>query len=276
MKTLDNLLPQILPSIKRYSSDPSVKSAKKITEALWAWGDQTHEKMILDLNEHGYAKGCEKTCSYCCYQNVNINVFEAIVITDWIRDNLNENILSKIYENTKSIYNNSIEDTFDSERWRRREPCSCLDHENKTCIIYPVRPLECRLAISHDINSCQGNFYNKATTSITIFPPSEIEINLPEETEFKHLINDISDYVHISMVGAISTYLMDKILSKRELTGKFVYPKTQNLQSSINNMELNKMLNYTLNGDVSIKIKSLVRLKPDGVFECAKTTDSMM
>lgn len=276
MKRLDNLLIPLLSSIKSYASDPSVKKAKKVTSALWNWGDKTHESVRVEFSENGYTKECHEACDYCCYQNVSINVFEIIVISDWIRDNLNENIKTNLYENAKSIYINSLEDTNDSERWSRREPCACLDKESKMCIIYPVRPLECRSAISHDKKSCQANFNDETSKSISVLPPSGVVIKLPEETEFMHLINNLADYVSISLVQATSTYLMSDIYSKRELIGKFINPKTSKLRWSLTNMELNRALNFTLSGEANMKIKSLVRLKPDGVFKCAKTTDSMI
>ena len=274
MKIIEDLSKPIKLSIKKYASDPSVKQARNVTVTLWDWGDKTYKSVSDDFNDNGFTKDCDKSCDFCCFQNVSINVFEAIVISDWIRDILNIN--KKLYENAKLININSIDDTNDSERWKRREPCACLDKENKTCIIYPVRPLECRLAISHDKKACQSSFNNKTTQSISVCPPSGVGIKLPKETVYQDEINDIADYVHISLVDAISTYLMGIICSKREIQGKYIYPRTMKQKIFLSNMELNRTLKFTLKGETNIKIKSLVRLKPNATSECAKITIPMM
>lgn len=275
MKIIEDLSKPIKLSIKKYAANPSVKQATNVARVMWDWGDKTHKLVSMEFEDNGYTKGCKKTCDFCCFQNVSINIFEAIVISNWIRDNLNEKTKRTIYENTKLIFINSKGDTKDSERWKRREPCACLDKESNTCLIYPARPLECRLAISHNKNACQNDFNNKDTNNISVAPPSGIKFNLPEETEFQDEINTISDYVFLSLLDAISTYLMSMISSKHEINGKFILPKTTKLVDSLTKMELNRVLKYSLSSEVNLKIKSLVRLKSNAVSKCAKVTDAV-
>lgn len=276
MKVIDDLLKPLKLSLKRYSSDPSLKQAKNVTKTMWYWGDKTYKCVDLDFNDNGYTNDCVKGCDYCCFQNVRINIFEAMVITDWIRNNLDEKKISNIYKRTELLFISSKDDTNDSERWNRRQSCPCLDQESKTCIIYEVRPLECRLAISHDKIGCQSSFDDKTTKSISVIPPSGVGVILPKETKHQNLLNSISDYVTISLVESISDYLMSGILSQREISGKFVFPKTNKLLISMTDMELSRTLKYTLNGDTNQRIKSLVRLKPEEISECAKITTPMV
>ncbi len=136
----------------------------------------------------GYHKSitCSKDCTYCCYHWVeDVHSFEAEIITEYIRIHFPqkiEMITEMFLEDEKHliIVNDIMEeklaekqhepesagiDTTDlllASFYQLNRPCAFLS-EDKTCLIYEVRPLTCRIYISFsDPQHCSPKYINRS------------------------------------------------------------------------------------------------------------------
>lgn len=103
---------------------------------------------------------CKKGCSYCCYNIVELNVFEAITINEFLHENFEEGDIDKIYEVTNNKYNLTKDFNKEDDTFQVRFPCPFLNIQTGECKIYQVRPFTCRGFNSSDSNKCKKSFEN--------------------------------------------------------------------------------------------------------------------
>lgn len=104
-----------------------------------------------ELAQRDQAMGCERGCSYCCYQFVSVSppeVFRLAVVLRqmnkraWARGRLKE-------------FNQQMSDATDRNQWfEKRIPCPFLVDDQ--CSIYRHRPLPCRSLFSFSQERCRN------------------------------------------------------------------------------------------------------------------------
>jgi Fe-S-cluster containining protein len=116
------------------------------------------EKAERDLAEHLCDRershiACAAGCGVCCMVNVAVLFPEAVVIVDYLRENLGGKELVRLTERIESLYRKILW-LDDEDRIFLRRPCAFLD-EAGCCSIYRVRPLLCRSVTSTDPERCR-------------------------------------------------------------------------------------------------------------------------
>lgn len=110
----------------------------------------------IDEKVNYFENCCQKGCSYCCHQSIEVFSMERVLIGKYIKDSISRALFSKI----KSNLNNWL-DYFDKQTKNKTElamnndypafreqivkdkiPCPFL--VDNLCSIYPVRPMTCR------------------------------------------------------------------------------------------------------------------------------------
>lgn len=120
------------------------------------------------VNSSPYTVACFKGCYYCCYHWVeDVYSFEAQIIAHFIKTNFNHCVcdivtqcrrdekqlirLRPIVEEKVAASQTSdlfdVEDVLLSSFYQLRRACPLLTEE-KTCLVYPVRPLTCRAYVN--------------------------------------------------------------------------------------------------------------------------------
>ncbi|HPR31524.1 MAG TPA: hypothetical protein PLK12_05500 [Prolixibacteraceae bacterium] len=103
---------------------------------------------------------CRKGCSWCCYQLIELLNWEAPILIDYLKKNKHRPIFAEVRNNLSEWFRfchhtcaSQSELTLDeafqhlpAEQARKRIPCPFL--VDRCCVVYPVRPLSCRLHIS--------------------------------------------------------------------------------------------------------------------------------
>ena len=128
---------------------------------------QTVEDFIGDFmqqcNETGSVIDCKKNCDWCCYQSVFILPHEAIFIYTRLTETLSkkefEEIAGKI--NEKNLVTGKMKIP---ELIHHKKPCPFL--LEKSCSIYPFRPVACRIHLSSSVKSCISEFYDSENMKI--------------------------------------------------------------------------------------------------------------
>ncbi len=100
---------------------------------------------------------CKKGCNWCCYQPVYLTTNEAYLIHEYMTQSFTESQINKLVSNArlKLKKTKGLEET---EKQKISHACPFL-YEG-SCVVYPVRPMACRVYLSANETSCK-NKYNK-------------------------------------------------------------------------------------------------------------------
>lgn len=111
-----------MTTLKKHDIQQSIEYAKK-------------NNLIKELNKiyEGVPSGDCKGCGECCMESVGTNLIEFLNIYDYLTKN----------EELRKICMSKVIDYYFTE-YIKKSPCPFKDNENR-CLIYPVRPLNCRI-----------------------------------------------------------------------------------------------------------------------------------
>jgi len=254
----------------KFWEEQSVRSAIEVAQVISSWGDDVLDIFKIECETKQLTYECSKGCSYCCYQNVRINIFEAIAILDWIQLNLGDKGKFELLQRAETIYASSFGDGGDSKRWSRRQACPCLDLKTNECMIYPVRPVECRIALTYEKSLCKSSYEDASSLEISIRESGTLDIPLPT-------LNGIE-------VASVSEYVTECLLhpslprwsSKFYVNGKLkdFAPKNNDDLAVPFDLELSRVINFGLNNNSTTSINSLVNFDLDALLTCCKQTDA--
>lgn len=251
-------------AISTLHKSPSIKQSIKVSNVLLDWGDSISKQYPREFKKAGYKMGCKKGCSYCCHENIQVTVYEAISIISWITKNLDDEAIQNIKQRADKIRANSIFGLNDLDRWQRRLPCPCLDLRTNSCVIYSTRPLNCRIFASVSVRSCKDSFEDSDSQRLNNDLP--VDFNLPapkEELPSADILLDPALYISYTVLNASLLYFMD-IFQVDNSPGS---PRNlENLQydfATYIQMELSNVLSTGLNGDVNKNLKTLLNAKVD-------------
>lgn len=165
------------------------------------------------ISNYSHSKTCQKGCAYCCYHWVeDVYSFEAEIIGDFIKKNYPERInaiISALREDERILIDlntivekklttefskteltelkdiNSI-DLLLASFYQLKRPCILLS-EKKTCLIYPVRPLTCRIYISFSKPElCSPEYINKSDMATYLLDLEESASDLLDKLHDKY------------------------------------------------------------------------------------------
>lgn len=167
--------------------------------------DRYHQRVISTSE---YTVTCSQGCAACCYHWVeDVNSFEAQIIAEYIKSNhpaaaerirlqceadceellrLEGLVTEKLTEQQDALKELAIVpdgmDLLLSVFYQMRRPCPLLSHEG-SCLVYPVRPLTCRMYVSvSDPLRCDPEYINDA-----IIPTCIIDFNKKSNALFDAL-----------------------------------------------------------------------------------------
>jgi Fe-S-cluster containining protein len=186
-----------------YSScvEPAFRS--RFTEILKLYDH--YQQLVLQGSSMNIS--CKSGCSYCCYHWVeDVNSFEAEIIAEYIKEKkaykvnkitrMCQNDLREL-ERLQHIVSERLDQPYDnleageiddvdlllSVFYQMKRPCPLLD-SNGSCMVYPVRPLTCRIYMSFtDPGHCSPEYINDDEVSTYL-------LNLEENA------NEILDKLH--------------------------------------------------------------------------------
>lgn len=104
---------------------------------------------------------CKIGCASCCTQNVSVTTLESYYILEWLKKNNKLDLLKVLdHISTEKLSRPAITTNELAYKCLNRieppeedvpsasTPCPFLDNKEKTCLIYEVRPLSCRIFFS--------------------------------------------------------------------------------------------------------------------------------
>lgn len=251
---------------RAFAHNPSVRGATGVALAGWSYGDAIGECIETQVRGQGSTLACGAGCAACCYQRVQINIFEAIAIVDWVRKNSSQEEVSEVPQRAMESALHSTGGRLDPSGRGGGEPCPCLDENTRMCSIYPVRPAACRVAYSEDKGRCERMFrmqsdaHHDSSEHVT-------RISLPKLT-VSAAGKSPSEYAEISLHIALVEELMFYITKGESSRTKTVGQKTLDVASSVMTLELRKALEFAFFGSVDDNLKALIRFKGTAIEAC--------
>ena len=142
------------------------------------------EDLLDEVAEHEpepMKTACTEGCAWCCYLGyASISVPEAVAIADHLRDDLDEEMRTRIEARVDASIE-AAEGLGPEARWRAREPCAFLDVDRGRCRVYEVRPLRCRGWNSLDADACEQS-YRRRDDAVDV-PSNRLRFVLGANTE---------------------------------------------------------------------------------------------
>jgi Fe-S-cluster containining protein len=113
--------------------------------------DEMIRSFLVFAESKGQKADCREGCSWCCYQPVFALSYELDGLNDYVKKHFDASVRAQITE--RAALKRKKLNGLDSERiLQSKIPCPFL--ENGSCMVYPVRPVACRVYLSTDLNSC--------------------------------------------------------------------------------------------------------------------------
>lgn len=254
----------------KFWEDESIDSATEVAQSIWAFGDEMSSLFKVECKTNNLTNGCAEGCAYCCHQNIQISIFEAVGILKWIKSNFNDVKKSEILKRAEAICKSGVEDEGDSQRWSRREACPCLDIHTNKCMIYPVRPIECRTTLIYDKTSCKNSYEDTNSSGISVSDKEVIHVALPKTESVE--VNSVSEYILSCLFDVNLMKWFQKLYKNDEMTGSVVEDAHKIMAPF--DFELSKVLKNGLKSNSDAVIDSLVNFDSNALYSCQKQTDS--
>ena len=111
-----------------------------------------------EIQQSSVKIACSQGCSYCCRHNrVEVFIFEVFVIVDYINRTFSKKRIDQLIDSLRStvlaVSNETA--TIHSHYFKK-----CVLLENDQCLVYDVRPINCRQFHSIDLSLCEKKFNN--------------------------------------------------------------------------------------------------------------------
>jgi len=132
---------------------PQVQTAVQLGASAGLVVDRDMQAIEAGLAEQGTPVACRKGCTFCCHYRISVVPIEAITVAQFVRELFTEEARASLRERVKG-YNETLASLPPEQRLTRPLPCPFL-HESGDCMVYPVRPLSCRMHHSLDASACE-------------------------------------------------------------------------------------------------------------------------
>jgi Fe-S-cluster containining protein len=100
---------------------------------------------------------CHMGCQWCCHQAVFATTNEMIVLVDYLEKRFSAKVIEEIKQKAEAK-EEKFSKLSPKEALNTSHPCPFL--RKGSCMVYPVRPLGCRIYLSSDEKSCHAKFLN--------------------------------------------------------------------------------------------------------------------
>jgi len=117
-----------------------------------------HAQQLFEINAARLPSdhlACGAGCASCCNAHVGVEMAEAFVILESLRETRSDDTVADLLARTAERAS-AVGGLDPAARWAARVPCIFLDEEAGTCTIYEARPLACRGYNSTNRDACEA------------------------------------------------------------------------------------------------------------------------
>ncbi|WP_291858288.1 YkgJ family cysteine cluster protein [Marinilabilia sp.] len=98
---------------------------------------------------------CHMGCQWCCHQAVFASTHEMVVLMDYLEKRFSSEVVDEIKQKAKAK-EAKLSGLSPQEALNTSHPCPFL--RKGSCMVYPVRPLGCRIYLSSNEESCKAKY----------------------------------------------------------------------------------------------------------------------
>ncbi len=125
-------------------------AAQKMYDAV----DSLIDSLLAHAGRQNIQVDCKKGCSYCCYQPVYAISHEIdYLYNHFFLKNFSKETRSRILKKAETT-DNTRKSLDKTDLLNHKAPCPFLDAHGG-CMVYPVRPMACRIYLSMSVGSCR-------------------------------------------------------------------------------------------------------------------------
>ncbi|MGY8770139.1 MAG: YkgJ family cysteine cluster protein [Pirellulales bacterium] len=149
-------------TVQRLLTNRTQDSARGLAREL-----QTGAQLAIDAGPNNAERACFKGCPACCHSMISLTALETCGIAEWLRENLTNEKIASIRKHADENANQSS-NLNDLQYSQAMLWCPLLDSQ-KSCSIYPARPIVCQAWNSLSLEACQDCYLaNHAEKKIPI------------------------------------------------------------------------------------------------------------
>ncbi len=166
---------------------------------------------------------CRAGCSFCCHQNVDVTIPEAILVALQLGDEADPRRTAIL------AAADAFRDLDDDTRIATGKPCPLLvDHR---CSVYNVRPINCRSFTSPDATNCHESMRRLEAGEVTGESPLPIEVYVVlrflcggEQAAIRGICRDLGLQADIvELTQTVAAIIRDPMLIERWASGEQVF-----------------------------------------------------
>ncbi len=148
------------------SSNPVKKDLANLKSALRQLNHNTD--LLIDAftqrcNNEKVSVDCRMGCEWCCHQAVFATTHEMIVVAGYIEKHFSKEAIDQVRERAKAK-EEKLAALTPAETLKSNQPCPLL--RKGSCMVYPVRPMACRIYLSSSEKSCHAKYLRPADPGV--------------------------------------------------------------------------------------------------------------
>jgi Fe-S-cluster containining protein len=162
---------------------------------------------------------CRKGCAHCCKLKVEVLPPEVAIIVDHVRNNFPPALRQSILDKLKS--NSVVESTADANEYREADlRCAFLGGDD-LCMVYDVRPMNCRAFGSTNVNVCNLSEPDDEKTTFSATPDSMMMLVATSGLFWTGFHQAALDYwMGLPITVTVTDEQMEVVLAVRQLLDK--------------------------------------------------------
>lgn len=214
----------IIAAAQELSADPSNKLPTilgLLKNLVFARAQQTIDEVVAKAPR----LGCKNGCSYCCHQEVEVTIPEAILAFAHVADPSDQRRQGILDTAVRS------QGLSKAERALSRAPCPMLVEGR--CSIYESRPLACRAALAAETEQCRAAFAATSPSEKVLverFSHAQLAV-LGDQAAMRGVLKDMGlQYDVVELTRAVAALIRDPGLIDRWLSGEQAFGPEVTLQ----------------------------------------------
>jgi len=139
----------------------SWNTLENMYSTLYEQTDLLTDSFIRRCRAEGKRVDCHRGCSWCCHQAIFVSAGEILFLENYLLKHTDgqtvREVTGKTREKSRLTSKMNIREVL-----RHSSPCPLL--QENCCVVYPVRPLACRIYLSSSEPSCRRQYRNPQNT----------------------------------------------------------------------------------------------------------------
>jgi len=122
---------------------------------LYHNADTLIDAFVQRCESDGIPVDCHLGCQWCCHQSVFATTHEIIVVAAYLEKHFSKDVTDQIKERAKEK-ETRLSKLSPADSLKQSIPCPLL--RKGICMVYPVRPMGCRIYLSASEKSCHAKY----------------------------------------------------------------------------------------------------------------------